>query len=288
MSVTLWLTRFPLIWAWRKKRIHTIGRAVDHMLCLLPFEVAHYSAHGIGATYVGHPLADQIPLDPPAAPARSSLQISPDTTVIGLLPGSRSGEVKRLAPLFLKAAQQLCERRENLHFLLPCASAAVRQLVESFIKELPGRLSITVLDGQSHTVMAASDTLLLASGTAALEGMLHKKPMVVGYRLNALTHWLVRRMATGRWCSLPNILAQQELVPELLQKRATVENMVQAVLASLTVTKESRSTKQTFYRLHKELRCSANSRAADTVLKVLAESEKKRRGGCLSRQATLE
>ncbi|MCL6272001.1 lipid-A-disaccharide synthase [Sansalvadorimonas sp. 2012CJ34-2] len=258
----------PSVWAWRKKRIFKIRDSVDHMLCLLPFEAKVYQEHGVPVTFVGHPLADQIALEPKTSQARDKLGLAADDVVVGILPGSRSGEVKRLAPLFLNAAKGMQEQRSDLEFLVPCASAQRKEQLEALLAEYPG-LPVTLLDGQSHEVMTASDALLMASGTAALEGLLHKKPMVISYRMNGLSYAIIRRMVTVDFCSLPNLLAGKEIIPEILQEEATAEALCQATLSCLDKSEHNRELTEEYYRIHRELKQDASARAAEAVMGVI-------------------
>jgi lipid-A-disaccharide synthase len=218
----------PTIWAWRPGRIKKIRRAVDLMLCLFPFEPAIYADAGVRALFVGHPLADEIEPGLQTGPARSLLAIPEDGPVLGVLPGSRGGEVERVGPEFLAAAARLQAENPMLRVLLPCASPERRAQIETLLAQYPG-LCATLVDGRSREVMAASDVLLLASGTAALEAMLSERPMVVAYRMSGLSWSLVRRMAITKFASLPNILAGRAVVPELLQEALTPDALVAAL-----------------------------------------------------------
>ena len=262
----------PSVWAWRRKRILKIRKAVDHMLCLLPFEQAIYQEYSVPATFVGHPLADQIPLIPEVTSARQVLGIGLTEKIVGLLPGSRGGEVSRLAPLFLDAAAEMVKKQPTLRFLIPCANHSRRQQIQQLLDQRSDNLPVTLLDGQSHEVMTAADALLLASGTAALEGMLHKKPMVVSYRVNTLTYQLVKRLATVDYVSLPNLLAGEEIIPELLQDDATVEALATATLAALDDSTENSRLLAKYDELHRQLSQNADVQAAKVVAGLIADS----------------
>ncbi|MEH6813214.1 MAG: lipid-A-disaccharide synthase, partial [Motiliproteus sp.] len=201
----------PSVWAWREGRVKKIARSTDLMLCLLPFEKAFYDRHKVDARFIGHPLADEIPLETDTATARQQLGLDLDDTWVAMLPGSRGGEVERLAPLFLKAARWLLQRQPQLNFLIPAANDERYQQLKEMLdgQQLPVQLVM----GQSRTVMQASDAVLMASGTASLEGMLLKKPMVVAYRLAPLTYAIASRMLKIAYMSLPNLLANEPLVP---------------------------------------------------------------------------
>ncbi len=259
----------PSVWAWRKKRVLKIRDAVDHMLCLLPFETKVYADNNVPATFIGHPLADQIAMQPERAEARERLNIAPGEQVVGILPGSRGGEVKRLAPLFIAAAKQMLQQNKNLRFILPCANAQRRRQMEEFLQADSAELSVQLLDGQSHEVMSASNVLLMASGTAALEGLLHKTPMVISYKVNSLTYWILRKLVTIPWVSLPNILADRELVPELIQHDATPENLALETLKCLSDREKAEKQVEEFTRIHHLLKRDGSACAAEVVMDML-------------------
>ncbi|MGV8844219.1 MAG: lipid-A-disaccharide synthase [Pseudomonas sp.] len=253
----------PSVWAWRQKRVLYIRKACDLVLCLFPFEARFYEEHGVPVRFVGHPLADQIPLQADRTAARLALDLPLDTPLVALLPGSRGGEVARLGALFLDAAERLRALRPCLRFVLPCASAERRVQLEQM---LAGRnLPLTLLDGRSHEALAACDAVLIASGTATLEALLYKRPMVVAYQVAPLTHWLLKRLVVSPFFSLPNLLARRLLVPELLQQAATAPALAQ-VLAPLL----DGGTVQTegFDVIHRSLRCNASVQAAEAVLNL--------------------
>lgn len=262
----------PSVWAWRRKRILKIRKAVDHMLCLLPFELEIYQEYSVPATFVGHPLADQIPLEPDVDCARQALGLSSTEQIVGLLPGSRGGEVSRLAPLFLEAAAEMVKMQPNLRFLVPCANNSRRQQIQQLLDQRSDKLPVTLVDECSHEVMTAANALLLASGTAALEGMLHKKPMVVSYRVNTLTYQLVKRLLTVEYVSLPNLLAGEEIIPELLQDGATVEALASATLAALNDTQANTRLRKKYDELHRQLRQNADVQAAKVVVGLVADN----------------
>lgn len=255
----------PSVWAWRQKRVLKIREGCDLMLTLLPFEARFYEEQGVPVRFVGHPLADTIPLEADRGAARAELGLG-DGPVIALMPGSRGGEVGRLGALFLDAAQRLRELVPGARFVLPCANAARRAQVEQMLegRELP----LTLLDGQSHKALAACDAVLIASGTATLEAMLYKRPMVVAYRLAPLTYWILKRMVKSPYVSLPNLLAQRLLVPELLQDAATSEALAQT-LAPLV--KDGAQQTDSFDQIHRTLRRDASNQAADAVLALLKD-----------------
>ena len=258
----------PSVWAWRQGRIKKIGRAVDLMLALFPFEEAFYRQHGVPVCCVGHPLADAMPLQADVAGARQSLGIRPDAEVLALLPGSRGGEVQRLCPDFLATFRRCQQLRPGLQALIPCANAQRRQQIVGFIQSGYSDLDITLVDGQSRTVMAASDCILMASGTAALEGMLLKKPMVVAYKMAPLSYAIISRMLKSPYVSLPNLLARQALVPELLQDAATPETLSAEVEKLLADDGSREAIAGTWHGIHEQLRRNASATAADAVLKL--------------------
>ncbi|WP_348650949.1 lipid-A-disaccharide synthase [Parendozoicomonas sp. Alg238-R29] len=259
----------PSIWAWRQKRVLKIREAVDHMLCLLPFEAEVYEKYSVPATFIGHPLADQIPLEEDDVEARKVLGYGSDEILVGVLPGSRSGEVKRLAPLFLEAIKVMLSSRPELRFVIPCANKQRRLQIEGFLEEQGIELPVQLVDGKSHEVMSAANVLLMASGTAALEGLLHKKPMVISYRVNALTFAIMKRLVTVEHVSLPNLLAEREIIPELLQDDATPESLAKATLQWIEDKEKSCNLVAEYHRIHNMLKQDASSRAADAVIGVI-------------------
>ncbi len=256
----------PSIWAWRPERIHKIKQAVSHMLVVFPFEEAIYRDAGIPVSYVGHPLADVIPLEPDTAAARAALGLA-DGPVIALLPGSRVSEVKRHARLMLDAARLILARQPDAQFVLPAAGPRVAALIEQAraVYELP----LTVLAGQSHTALAACDVALVASGTATLETMLFKKPMVITYRVPALTARLMRKKALLPWIGLPNILARDFVVPERVQEDATPENLAADALAWLDDAPRRKALAERFRAMHASLRQNAAVRIAEALAPYL-------------------
>ena len=252
----------PSIWAWRPERIHRIKQAVSHMLVVFPFEAQIYRDAGIPVTYVGHPLADVIPMEPDTAAARTALGLAAGP-VIALLPGSRLSEVTRHARLMLDAAVRIRQRHPDAQFVLPAASAAAARLVRQALQGL--QLPLQVLQGQSHTALAACDVALVASGTATLEAALFKKPMVITYRVPALTAYLMRKKALLPWIGLPNILARDFVVPERVQEAATAENLANDALAWLDDAPRRDAAIETFRAIHLSLRQDASARIAEAV-----------------------
>ncbi|WP_277051549.1 lipid-A-disaccharide synthase [Zestomonas thermotolerans] len=254
----------PSVWAWRQKRVLKIREACDLMLTLFPFEAQFYVEHGVPVRFVGHPLADTIPLEADRQAARGELELPQDAPVVALMPGSRGGEVARLGGLFLDAAEQLLAERPELRFVLPCASPERRAQLEAL---LAGRdLPLILLDGRSHTALAACDAVLIASGTATLEALLYKRPMVVAYRLAPLTYRILRRLVKSPYVSLPNLLAQRLLVPELLQDAATPAALAATLLPLLD---DGATQTAGFDAIHRTLRQDASCSAATAVLELV-------------------
>ena len=263
----------PSVWAWRESRAAKIGASADRVLCLFPMEPPIYAQHGVDAVFVGHPLADAIPLDPDRAGARAALGIAVHDPVLALLPGSRLGEIERMLPLFLEAATGVAAEFPELKVLIPAANAQCRVAIEQSLSRSPVPDSrFVVLDGDAQRAMIASDVVLLASGTAALEAMLCKRPMVIGHRIAPLTHAIVRRLGLlkSRFVSLPNILAGEALVPELLQDDCTPPKLRDAVLAWLRDPEATIALRPRFRALHEALRRDASARAADAIAELVA------------------
>ena len=259
----------PSIWAWRPKRVHTVARAVDEVLCLLPFEPALYHEHGVAARFVGHPMADAIAPETDRAAARAALGLEPGGAAwVALLPGSRHGEVERLGPVLAGAAALLAGRRPELRFVAPMATPALRaQFAAQLAAHAPG-VAARLVDGRSREVMAAADLVILASGTATLEAALLRRPMVVAYRVAPATARLVRGlgMLSTRHFALPNLLAGEALVPELIQEQATPEQVAAAAEGLLGDPARCAALQARFAEMHALLRQDADQRAAEAVL----------------------
>jgi lipid-A-disaccharide synthase len=264
----------PSVWAWRESRAEKIGRSADRVLCLFPMEPPIYARHGIDARYIGHPLADALPLDPDRNAAREALGLAQDARVLAVLPGSRLGEIHRLGRIFFDAAARLVEELPGLQIVVPAANAACRQAIEAV---RPAALrDMHILDGDAQRAMIASDAVLLASGTAALEAMLCKRPMVVAYRLAPLSHAIVRAfgLLKVQHVSLPNVLNQAVLggdaiVPELLQHDCTPERLAEALAVYLRSPDADLILQPRFRELHLALRRDASARAADAIAELL-------------------
>jgi lipid-A-disaccharide synthase len=261
----------PQVWAWRQGRARTIGHACDLVLCLLPFETGFYSRHGVRAAFVGHPLADQIPLEVDARGAREALGLGPSERIVALLPGSRVGEVERLGADFLRAAAWLAERRPELRFIAPMASARAREIFESKQAEVPAAPRVLVIDGRAQQALAACDAAIVASGTATLEALLSRRPMVVAYRLGALTAFLLRtlRLVKVPYFSQPNLLVGRALVPELFQEQVSGPALGKALLGRLEDHEYLRELDGEFRRVHATLRSDGAARAAEAILTLL-------------------
>ena len=265
----------PQVWAWRQGRVRSIGGACDLVLCLLPFETAFYSRHGVRAAFVGHPLADQIPLEVDRAGARQALGLDPAATLVALLPGSRVGEVERLGTDFLRAAAWLAERRPDLTFIAPMATARAREAFENKQAEVPAAPKVLLLEGRAQQALAACDGAIVASGTATLETLLSRRPMVVAYRLGALTAFLLRslRLVKVPYFSQPNLLVGRPLVPELLQEQVSGAALGEALLGRLSDREYLRELDEEFRKVHETLRGGAAARAAEAILTLLRERE---------------
>lgn len=271
----------PQVWAWRQGRVRGIAAACDRILCLLPFEPAFYAAHGVSARFVGHPLADQFPLEPDRAAAREALGIAQAATVVAILPGSRLGEVSRLARPFIATAAWLAARRADLQFVAPLASDATRARFEAELEATrqatrggpadAAALTIKILDGQSRLVLAAADVVLLASGTATLETLLTRRPMVVAYKLAPLTAFLLRRLGLVKvqYFAQPNLLVGREVVPEFFQEAVTPEALGAAVLRWLEQPADLAALDASFAVVHRDLRQGGAGLAAEAVLELL-------------------
>ncbi|MDD0841910.1 lipid-A-disaccharide synthase [Pseudomonas sp. Gutcm_11s] len=257
----------PSVWAWRQKRVLKIREACDLMLTLFPFEARFYLDHQVPVRFVGHPLANTIPLQADRAGAREALGLAEDEAVVALLPGSRGGEVGRLGELFLDAAERLRALRPGVRFVLPCANAERRAQLEAM---LAGRnLPLLLLDGRSHEALAACDAVLIASGTATLEALLHKRPMVVAYKVAPLTYRILKRLVKSPYISLPNLLAERMLVPELIQDAATPDALAQTLAPLLD---DGAVQTLGFDVIHRALRQDASQQAADAVLKLVGQA----------------
>ncbi len=262
----------PSVWAWREKRAQKIGASADRVLCLFPMEPPIYARHGVDARFVGHPMADDMPLQPDRAAARRALDLPADAPVLALLPGSRLGEIQRLAPPFLEAAQRVARAVPELRVCVPAANAACREQLETLLADPQLAVpNLHLLDGHARTALYAADVVLLASGTATLETMLAKRPMVVGYKVAPMTYRIVKALGllkVERY-ALPNVLAGEDLAPELMQEECTPDKLADAVLHWFRAPQEAAVLQPKYLHLHEQLRQDASARAADAVSELL-------------------
>ncbi|MWP49817.1 MULTISPECIES: lipid-A-disaccharide synthase [unclassified Gilliamella] len=259
----------PSVWAWKQKRVFKIKRNTNLILAFLPFEKAFYDKFDVPCRFIGHKMADDIPLNPDQTAIRKQLGIPLNCRCLALLPGSRHAEVTLLSAPFLRAALLLRQRYPDLHILVPLVNAKRRQEFEQIKTDIAPQLEMQLLDGHAREAMIASNASILASGTVALECMLAKCPMVVGYKMKPFTFWLAKKLIKTSYVSLPNILAGKEIVPELLQQDCTPENIVNRIIPFLEG--DNVELKQTFLSLHNQIRCNADKQAAKAVLDVLKE-----------------
>ncbi|PJJ99998.1 lipid-A-disaccharide synthase [Lysobacteraceae bacterium NML75-0749] len=272
----------PSVWAWRESRAAKMGESADRVLCLFPMEPPIYARHGVDAVFVGHPMADEIPLHPDRAAARARLGVDASAPVLALLPGSRLGEIQRMLPIFLAAARQIGAHKPGLEVLIPAASPACHKAITALITDsglgkdgasttLP---NLRLLNAQAREAMIASDCVLLASGTAALEAMLCKRPMVIGHRISAPSYAIVKGLGLLKTAhvSLPNILAGKALVPEFLQDACTAENLAQAVCHLLDNQAARAALLPQFEAIHQRLTQSASDSAAAAVAELLGDA----------------
>jgi lipid-A-disaccharide synthase len=262
----------PQVWAWRQGRARTMRESVDLVLCLLPFEKRFYDEHGIRAEFVGHPLADAIPENIDRELARRTLGLADQASVVALLPGSRRGEVARLAADFAATARWLALQRPDLKFIAPMASAATRQIFSRVLeRDAPG-VEVQLIDGQATLALSAANVVLVASGTASLEAALCKRPMVVVYRLGALTAWMLTRfnLVKSKFFAQPNLLADRRVVGEYFQDQIIPESIGAELLMWLDDTERRSDLEREFARIHADLRRGAGTRAAQAILELLS------------------
>jgi lipid-A-disaccharide synthase len=269
----------PSIWAWRGWRVRKIARAVNHILVMFPFEAPLYESAGVPVTYVGHPLADVIPLEPKKDEARAQLRLPPGKLIVALLPGSRRSELRYMASAFVLAAHRFRQEVHDVHFVCPTVTRATRDMFERAVHEhQPADLPLTLLFGHSHEALAAADLALVASGTATLETALFKTPMVIAYRQSPISWAMMRAMLYLPYVGMPNILAGEKLVPELLQDEATPVALAGALLDLLRDSAARRRQVERFHEFHHLLRQNATEKAADAVLQIFDGSTLARRG----------
>ena len=262
----------PSIWAWRADRVEKIRRSADHVLCIFPFEPELLATHGIAATYVGHPLAAVIPMQPDRAAARCTLGLRGEDTVVAILPGSRASEIDYLALRFFQAAALVQRAQPAIKFIVP-AIPALKSRIEQLADEAGVRGAIQIVAGQSHAVLAACDVTLIASGTATLEAALFKRPMVIAYNMNWLSWQIMKRKQLQPWVGLPNILCRDFVVPELLQEAASAQALAAALLAWVeaksSAPEKIAAVQQRFTQLHHELQRDTSRLATDAIQKIL-------------------
>ena len=265
----------PSIWAWRADRVEKIRRSADHVLCIFPFEPALLAQHGIEATYVGHPLAGVIPMVPDRSAARAHLGLQDADEVLAILPGSRSSEIQYIAKPFLEAAALIRQARPAIKLVVP-AVPALQSRIAQVAQECGLQDAVQIVAGQSHTVLAACDATLIASGTATLEAALFKRPMVIAYHMQPVSWWLMRRKQLQPWVGLPNILCGDFVVPELIQDAATPQALCAATLDWLDARRHNPSRisalEQRFTALHESLQRNTPQLAADAIQKILART----------------
>lgn len=259
----------PSVWAWRQGRVKKIASSVDKILTLFPFEAKFYENHDVPVTFIGHTLADMIPMTPDVNAARQALALPTDKRIVALLPGSRESEVTRLSATFIETAQRCLAKQPDLHFVTPLINSHTRQIFEKILSSHAPDLPITIIDGRSREVMCAADVILLASGTATLEALLLKKPMVVSYKVNWLTAFIARRLLKVDSVSLPNNLAGRKVVEELLQERAQPELLAPALLQYLENPHQAEALVHIFDDIHLKLRKGADEQAAKAVLEMI-------------------
>nr|WP_246373090.1 lipid-A-disaccharide synthase [Lysobacter spongiae] len=258
----------PSVWAWREGRAARIGRSADRVLCLFPMEPPIYARHGVDARFVGHPLADEMPLEPDRDAARARLGLATERPVLAVLPGSRLGEIARLGPTFIEAARHVAQAVPGLQVLVPAANAACRAALERLLAGFP---AARLIDGQARRAMIASDAILLASGTATLEAMLAKRPMVVAYKVAPLTYRIVKGLGLLKvdHYALPNVLAGEAVVPELMQDDCTVEALSAATVLALREGTADPSLPRRFRAIHETLRRDASREAAGAIAELV-------------------
>ena len=259
----------PSVWAWREKRIHKISAATNRVLALLPFEKEFYDKHNVPCVFVGHTLADDIELEHDDSQAREALGLSQNDKVLALLPGSRGSEVGLLSETYIKTAMQLQAQNPNLKIVVPLVNEKRRTQFTEILNATAPTLNVKLLDGQSKLAMQAADAILLASGTATLEGMLYKKPMVVGYKIKPMSYWIFKALFTFNinYFSLPNLLADEELVPEFLQSECNVTNLTAALSPMLE--SDNKQLKARFLAIHEKIRLNASKQAANAVAELI-------------------
>jgi len=263
----------PTVWAWRQKRVRKIKAAVDLLLSIFPFEQKFLQNHGVPSEYVGHKLAADMPLQPDRDEARNKLGLDPAAPVLALLPGSRAGEVGKLTVPFLQTAERCIEQIPDLLIVVPLVNQKTRELFRQVKMQLAPQLSCLEVMGDTRNVMAAADVILTASGTATLEGLLSKRPMVVGYKLNSLTYWIARlfKLVKIKHIAMANLLADERLAPEFIQQECEPEYLVPAVLEMFSNEEKVNVIKQRYCEIHQQLTIDSDQVAADAISRLLQE-----------------
>ncbi|SES71651.1 lipid-A-disaccharide synthase [Thorsellia anophelis] len=259
----------PSVWAWRQKRIFKIAKATHLVLALLPFEKAFYDKFEVPCLFVGHTLADKLPLEPDKNGARNRLKLEPEGLYLAILPGSRHAEITLLTPVFLQAAEELLSKIPNLKFIVPMVNETKKKAFLDIKAKVAPNLPLTVFEGKSTDVLTSADATLLASGTATLECMLAKSPMVVGYKMRGLNYFIGKRLVKTPFISLPNLLANKQVVLELLQDDCIVSNIVNGLTPLLSDVEHNNALKSIFRDLHLQIRCNADEKAAQAVLSLV-------------------
>lgn len=270
----------PTIWAWRAGRIKTIQQATDLMLCIFPFEEQIYRDHNVRAQFIGHPTADLVPMDIDKAQAKIKLGFAPQDQVLAMLPGSRNSELQHMVPIYLQTLKICHARMPQLQFVCPLVQPAYEQYIEQLRSELAPELTIKYVIKDSFAVLAAADCALVTSGTATLETMLHKTPMVISYRTNWFNYQIGKKLIRVKFIGLPNLLANAPVVPEFIQAQATPHNLASA-LCNLLGSESLRDQQLAqFYKIHQQLRQGASQKAAATIMEIIsANGEEYASGG---------
>lgn len=263
----------PSVWAWRQKRIFKIARAVDLMLTLFPFEVDIYKQHNIPVQFVGHPLADKIPLKPEKLAARNKLDLDPNKIYIAILPGSRGTELKHLAQLYISTAHRIWKLRPGVEFITSAINSELDEKFKKLWRKNVPEIPMKFFQGVSHDVIEAADVVLVTSGTATLETMLYKRPMVIAFKTGKISYRIASHLVKVPFIGLPNLLAKEQLVPEFIQNAATPDKITLALLNYLNYPENVAKLEQKFTEMHTGLRCDASHRAAEAVLKLLQKQE---------------
>ncbi|EIJ41177.1 lipid-A-disaccharide synthase [Beggiatoa alba B18LD] len=260
----------PTVWAWRRYRVKKVIRSCDLVLSIFPFEVDFYKNYPVNVRFVGHPLADEMPLTVDQAHAREQLKLPKASAYIALLFGSRYGEVQKLGSIFCETAQLLLQQNPHLQFIIPVANAHLRPLVEQQLAQFSPALPVTLLDGQARLAMAAADVVLTASGTATLEALLSKRPMVVAYKVAWLTYYLFKPLVKVPYFAMANLLADEALVPEFLQYAVTPANLAHAIQDWLKHPEQVYALQKRYLQIHQQLRCNASEQAAHAIIDLLS------------------